>query len=32
LKVYVFPPFVGFGIDVARSGTGTLPAGPPTWL
>src|SRR5215471_10379369 len=31
-KVYVFPPFVGVGTDVARSGTTLLPAAPATWL
>src|SRR2546430_15171880 len=31
-KVYVRPPSVGAGSDVARSGTGCVPARPLTWL
>ena len=31
-NVHVLPPFVGLGMAVARSGTGTPPAVPTTWL
>ena len=32
LKVQVLPPFVGFGIETARSGTSFVPSEPPTRL